>query len=303
LKLLLVGFDGLDYELLSEHLEKNPDAFLNKLGGTLCLMKPSEPITIPGWHEVFTGWSYHGTPKHVPRMWRILEAHYRVGMLGLPYTHPAKSINGWWVAGYPANPEMNICFPKHLVEPLLKNYVVDVMDVAPKPTCFEEWVEASDSVTARHLSLLFDLMMKRPVEVLLCQFSFPDHLAHLVGWQEELEHHEELVSYTYRAVNHVVEWLCGLFSPENLVLCSDHGFPQTSNHKDTGVAYFWGNDIHQASVEMRNIDLLPTLLFMLGVPPVQMEGEVKYEIFKSQVLSGEEEEMIKEKLRRLGYLE
>jgi len=47
-KLLFLGFDGMNYDTTKEFMEKNPDSFLSGLRGTLLKMTPEDELLRTG---------------------------------------------------------------------------------------------------------------------------------------------------------------------------------------------------------------------------------------------------------------
>lgn len=162
-KLLFLGFDGLDYDLLNEYLKSNKDALLNKISGSLLLMTPEDVglNTGPCWTTLYTGLSkeHHGikdcwgNPSKFrdfphPCVWDVFnENDFSVGLFGLPVTYPPKAIRRFWVSGFPTpvpktkfNDGAIIAFPSSIQEKYLGEHVVDLIQAGfGEKNNLEDW--------------------------------------------------------------------------------------------------------------------------------------------------------------------
>jgi len=363
-KLLFLGFDGLDYDLLNDSLRLNQDAFLNKIDGSLLLMTPEDDglSTGPCWATIYTGLAknHHGITSIWPNskafkslpfpcIWDILNEHdISVGLFGLPITYPPKAIRKFWVSGFPTpipktkfNDGAIIAFPSFIQEKYLSEHLVDMVQVGHGKNGLEDWgnpsvmgkravrwqddfrerkktnkqypYEICDAVLANQLPTIKRLFSDIPIDVAFIQFSFVDHMGHLLPPCPESR--STLLHVMYPRINKVIKDLWHFFKPENLVIASDHGFkgdattPSTNDpnygnpHSPEAVAYFHGpNIMKDYKCEFSNMDLMPTILFMLDIPHPKVDGKVHYDLFKSQQFSKKDKEEINEKLRALGYI-
>lgn len=341
----------MDYDITQKFLQDNPDAFLSGLNGVLLKMTPEDELmrTGPCWTTIYTGLSFEnhcimeawGEPakfrefKH-PCIWDVLNKHgVTTGLFGLPVTYPPKSIDGFWVSGFPTPPprtEYNpdgavISFPASIQFTHLRQHVVDIIQVMlNENNVIEDWgyPEPSGKIKADWQSGFYEKMRKDEnypykicvavyrrqlraikglfrdyhVDAMFIQFSFLDHVGHLEYTLSSL-----FPEKMYLLVDSIIKELYLHFNPDNFVIVSDHGF-KDKRHAREAVAYFQGEDINTDYMKnFSNMDVMPTVLFMMGVPSPPVDGIVHYGLFKSQYLSEEDEKHINEKLRVLGYIE
>jgi len=287
------------------------------LPGSLLCMKPTVPHTVPSWSEIYSG-SRVGEAgqstiwqKRLEYAWDIIGGKYRFGMLGLPHTYPAKLINGWWVAGYPATLKMtvDICFPKNIRErmdgyefSIVEEYKIGSWAVRTM-NAFDEVTGRNDEIVNNQIRLIKELYEEEPVEVLWVQFSFVDHLLHLIGWEDFHPFIKETTEYVYSKLDSVVEELYRHFQPKTLFICSDHGHPKPFQHHPEGILGIYGVHINDdVELTVNTCDLLPTMLYLLDIPR-KLQGEVIYALFQSHNITEEDHEIMKNQLKKLGYIE
>lgn len=156
-RLLIVGFDALDYHLFEEHAQ-----------GGLCVhsLLAETPVTGPSWTTIYTGMGRHrhgvtdlwgrrfsglrirnGTALvHakeallgrrdwrdfltrtystclVPYIWDYLnKAGVEVGLFNLPITFPPRKVKGFHVSGFPIPPKGSYVYPSKLQKLIPSNY-------------------------------------------------------------------------------------------------------------------------------------------------------------------------------------
>ena len=140
-KLLYLGFDGLDPDLLERH---DAEGVLKDF----CLLRSHSPVPItgPAWTSLNTGLSVEthkvaepwGRTKEGCRtfltmpevyFWNYLgAANIPCGVMNVPITWPPKVINGWMVSGPFVPNRKNILFPPDLFDPILAEYYPDMLN-------------------------------------------------------------------------------------------------------------------------------------------------------------------------------
>lgn len=285
-----------------------------------------------------------------PCIWDVLNKNdLSVGLFSLPVTYPPKAIREFWVSGFPTpTPKTKfnedgciISFPTGLQEKYLNEHIVDILQVGRwEKGSLEDWghpgggkiggnwqsvfyrrmkgneeypYDLCDAVYANQFSTIKKLFTDMPVDAAFIQFSFIDHIAHLLPICPETR--ETLREKMYPRVNAIIKDLWQFLNPENMVIVSDHGFKGDKKyakplatgyrtpHTKEAVACFYGpNIIENHKAEISNMDIMPTILFILDLAAPKTDGRVHYELFKSQHLSKEDEEEITRKLRALGYI-
>jgi len=142
LKLLYLGFDGLDPEILLKH--RGCAARLRDFA-VLRSFSPV-PITGPAWTSLNTGLKVetHGLNEPWGRVkegsktfaelpdfffWNYLNrAGFKCGVMNVPITWPPKVIDGWMVSGPFVPNRKNICSPPDLFDPVKANYYPDMLN-------------------------------------------------------------------------------------------------------------------------------------------------------------------------------
>jgi len=342
MKLLVLGFDGLDYDLLKAY----NSSFLNSLQGCLLQMTPEDPLmkSGPSWTTLWTGLSKetHGILKTVgdpdvwrefdrPCVWNVLNDNaLTVGAFNLPCTFPPKAIWKFFVCGFPTPPNSIYCFPRSLIQLLdLRGHIVDFLQVTIGETRDSGFVDddvqykkfinelydkleshpnylydLNDKIYLKQRDLIKELYTDKEVDVAIIQFSLVDHLGHFISHLPG----DPMKDYIYPKVEEIIKDMYSFFKPDNFIIVSDHGFKPmrqsgSPGHTAQAVAFFQGNNINvDYNKIISNLDFMSTLLFMLDIPHPPTEGQVRYGLFKSQHLSELDEAAIRQKMKMLGYL-
>jgi predicted AlkP superfamily phosphohydrolase/phosphomutase len=216
---------------------------------------------VVGWYELFTGVIYQHRTKQTKRLWNTLGEQYKVGVYLVPYTFPAKEVNGWMLSGYPAGDMTRVYHPHDLRDKV--KIPSDIVDYEGSVKPYTRMVKVNNGVLCNQLLTLLQLNTMYPVDVLFAQFSFPDHVQHLLGWEPHRKHYETMHRYILEKVNYVAKLLYDTTQPEYMALCSDHGSPCTLNHDPDGVAYYMDSTLGR-EVPLRSIDFTPVLMEMMN---------------------------------------
>ena len=151
-KVIVIGLDGADYELIKNLAEKGELPTFKRLfneGSYGRLQATTPPFTCPSWTSITTGVNpgKHGIfdfarydkflklaintsrDVKVPRVWDILGRYgLKSIVINCPVTYPATKINGIMISGMDS-PELNTkaCYPKAIYDFLRReNYCIDI---------------------------------------------------------------------------------------------------------------------------------------------------------------------------------
>ena len=318
---LILGLDGLDYNLLHAALPNMP--FFSKLMGESAwgMMLPDIALSPQSWSTIFTGVnerkhkvaSFH-TPLSrvsVATLWSILNYYDRnVGIFNVPMTYPPAVVKGYMVAGYPAP------FPGSEPDNLVRS-------IPPKG-------EGRANAWARHEWAWKEgarLIIARDPWCAIIGTSLPDEFGHghETSWVKGLHY---LTETAYPRLDRDVGLLVTTLQPQVLAIFSDHGWNSAVHsstlyepwhegitdkktkkpvskenwayHTKEAVAFFKGPNIEAEELPpFSNRDFLPTMLDIWNVHPgLQFDGQSvvnwKY--------TTEEAAGIAERLKALGYV-
>ncbi len=217
MRLLIIGFDGLDYYLTRDFLKRNPWTF------TLKKLKAKIPATGPAWASIYTGADVKthgitdiwGRPIEGSRsfedimgftFWQIIRNNgfsvYTDNLpltpAGIPFANDKRKDLVFWVEGDKKETFFNI----------IKN--------RPFRLVFEQ-------VKKNNQKLIEDYL-KKNVDLMFVQFSFVDRLFHTFRiYGEDLER-------IYTHCFEIAEKMYSELEPEHLLIVSDHGFCTKNNY-------------------------------------------------------------------------
>ncbi len=149
-KVLLIGLDGADPELLRKWISAGALPHLEKIamdGAFSSLRSTIPPFTYPAWSSLLTGVNpgKHGiidftcripnsydvrfinaTYRRKPTIFKTLsQAGMMVGAMGFPTMYPPESVNGWVISGFDSpvavNADASFCYPRELFQELEEN--------------------------------------------------------------------------------------------------------------------------------------------------------------------------------------
>jgi predicted AlkP superfamily phosphohydrolase/phosphomutase len=145
MKVLIIGLDGITFDLLGPWIEAGELPNLQKLmeqGASGKLRSTLPPISSSSWSSFATGvnpgkhglvdFVYPGADSYKVTMinaasrqtralWNWLnDAGYKVGLLGIPTTYPPEPVDGFMISGFLSpGPESEWAFPPELKQELL----------------------------------------------------------------------------------------------------------------------------------------------------------------------------------------
>lgn len=318
---LILGLDGLDYNLLKTALPNMP--FFSKLveESAWGMMRPDIALSPQSWSTIFTGVnerkhkvaSFH-TPLsrvHVPTLWSILNSYDRtVGVFNVPLTFPPAIVKGYMVAGYPA--------PYPASEP--------AGIVTGSPPVGEGRAKAWE----RHGWAWKEgarLAIEHAPWCAIIATNLPDEFGHghETTWTKGLTYLTEIV---YPRLDKDVDLLVAILKPTVLAIFSDHGWNSEvysstlyepwhegatdkgtkkpveradwAYHTKEAVGFFKGPNVKAERLPtFSNRDFLPTMLDIWNLPSgLQFDGASVVNWQRT----AEEAAAVKERLKALGYV-
>jgi predicted AlkP superfamily phosphohydrolase/phosphomutase len=257
-----------------------------------------------------------------PYIWDILNEHgLSCGVVTMPVTYPARKIKGYMIAGFPS-PRLSFTGDIAIPEDLIVDHsqVIRCSEIVPgmgysfhDKYTLDEDIELLKESELKKASLVPRLLQQQEVGALFVQYSGLDRIGH------ELNNYARRgVTYKHENILKFYDWFDAFCLPRILdvqaeyrVIVSDHGWKSYSKGQSTdnsdnlmiwgghdigGVVAINGPDIqNKTPIYCRNIDILPTVLDILGLPPVEVCG-------KSILIRSSEIEEINKQLSGLGYI-
>lgn len=266
IKLLILGFDGMSYRSIMSLIKELPslqDLTQSSQYGLLRSIKNPDdglPHTGPCWSTIYTGVlpQNHGVTEggwllsqkgysdiKTKTIWEIINEKFKLGLMTMPITYPAFPIEGWMISGFPSPPNFEKCvYPNKLIELVPKDFKIDYVEGSSSGIGIERYrytfnpVE-QDLIEESKIYLSEKLAQKYPTEVIAIGLTFLDRYGHTYPQYLENNNLHPYTRHAYRKVNHYLKLTLEKFNPENIVICSDHGFekfgiPSNCQHDDAG---------------------------------------------------------------------
>lgn len=274
MKLLMVGFDGLEPSMIT----KLPT--FGKFRKKLHLLRtvPST-MTEEAWGAMYTGRppseinviALSRDPDRVSTLkgigaQTIFEAlgaaGLRIGCIGMPMTFPVKNVDAFMVAGFPITAPQYRDDDEYFYPPAIKEIVLST---------YYAYLWANEKIPPRKEAVTFeaiDYSIKKELEKVtcvnqilrrLCCFDL-DFLAIGFSFTDIAAHCRRIypIDQTYKAADKVLQEICEVFEFDNLLIVSDHGLamvpwrgkpfrenPETT-HRRYGTCICVGRDIELA---------------------------------------------------------
>lgn len=254
LKLLFVGWDGADWELVRRWVDEGALPCLASLRawGCLCRLESVRPtITPPAWTSLYTGknpgkhgvfafhrlWPEDGRlvfapPSRAVTVFRLLEAGgLRTGVLNMPWTYPPEPLDGFMISGFGApSPERPPAHPPQAADLLLS--AAPSFEMYPTPVGPDHRLNAAAiDAQAELLAAAAPALVRRfDCDALFCATMLPDTVQHTFFGRRTAEtmdgrRIDDAIAYTYRqldaALAHLIEEVCD--DQTLIVVASDHG--------------------------------------------------------------------------------
>ncbi len=193
----------------------------------------------------FVGDSYFREPinsrwRRARALWHYMNAHgYRVGTVNIPITYPADRVNGFMVGGMmsPSVDARGFTYPPNLLKnyPRIREYRIDI-DGA-KHLDRDKFIEEVNRTIEERYNLFRYLLSKEDVDLFFGVFTSSDRFSHYM-WhffdpnhpyrknenEEEIKKYENSLLELYQKLDDYLGDLIDEFSPDNVVVVSDHGF-------------------------------------------------------------------------------
>ena len=261
----LVGLDGATWDLLDSLMAAGFLPRLQSLVGqgvrsTLASTYP--PVTALAWPSFYTGQNpgKHGVFSFVrrdaegrerivdarsvqtPALWDWVSAvGLRVGVVGVPVTYPARSVNGFMISGFLTPPAgMPACYPSDLLTSLDRDlgpwrFHVPPVEGAPTMIETERFVAGLMAATEQRITALQRLLDRFDPDLFVTVWMHPDTIQHSYWGYLHPEHpfytHPEAPALrqalrpAFLQLDAAIGALADRVLPEGaLVLMSDHGF-------------------------------------------------------------------------------
>lgn len=249
-RLILLGIDGASYAMIQKLATEGTLPNLQRLiqGGALKRMQSSIPEVSPvAWHSIITGGNpaEHGTfgfTDLAPGTYRTIfnglptlkmapfweqEGAGRSVILNVPFTYPARPLNGVHIAGYVALDLAKATYPPDLVPELERlGYRVDV-DSRKAHQSLTLFLKDLDKTLDARIAVYRHLWEHEDWQTLMLVVTGTDRLSHFL-WDAYLDpahrYHDAFIEYFQRVDAVVGEIADRMQEQDVLVMVSDHGF-------------------------------------------------------------------------------
>lgn len=336
---LILGIDALDPHLISDFLPFLPTfSWLSeKARWHLTHCDADIPNSPAGWSTIYSGlpskehgitdWDYiaeikgqwKGTTHLLPRtFWgEINQAGLSIGLMCPPLTWPALDVKGWAVAGFPTPYQFpdqmhNYQKPDELysseeikeLEPI--GHIVDVVQYKERDEKREldgPVVQAIESLPMLRLEYALRAFRKLSVDVGFIFFSYLDRLCHTLNKlcfsEREItpEQARDRLLWAYKKIDRTIALALYATNPDRVLIFGDHGHT-FSTHEPAIYDNQWISNEpcligHTAT----------TVTFILDSREKGGQGEdIPLTHIYEEILSVSDNEIIKDKLRQLGYI-
>jgi len=244
-KVLVIGFDGADWELIFNWANEGKLPNFKKLieqGVFGPLESTIPPITPPAWTSMTTGknprkhgipgfikmkytsngWSksmYTSKDKTSKELWDYIEKSI---VVNVPITYPPRNINGIMVTGMlTPSTDSEFTYPPEFKNELLEKipgYTIE-LDWAKYKGKEKEFIDRLYAMTKKRVDLFWYLFNNKPWKLMFFVFVGPDRIQHIFWGTKELE---EYWKYLDNFLGEVITKA----EKENihLFVVSDHGF-------------------------------------------------------------------------------
>lgn len=327
MKLLVIGIDGMsdraywDREIPMPFLRNS--LMPKSLYGTSVATVQQEtkedrlaPHTGPNWSSIYTGvdCSVHGIDYggwlrnhkshgdlRVQSIWYMIRDHYALALMGMPVTYPAFKCE-WMISGFPNSlVTKNSVWPEHMASGLIKKgFMVDYGDgeTSWRNKLHDDWRSGESKkffrIEFQKITMAQKLNSVSPVDVLAFGTTVIDKACHIFGLfsPQAIE--------TYKKVDKMVARLVEHFDPENVIICSDHGFQAVKARHAIEGFYLWYNKDHVPKEDnTMTVSILDIAGLILSVLEIELEtGKASVPIRYEQ----EDVVGIINRLKQLGYL-
>jgi predicted AlkP superfamily phosphohydrolase/phosphomutase len=278
-----VGLDAACWEYLNPLLEAGRMPTLQRLmnsgsWGTLHSTMP--PWTPTAWSSLVTGknpgkhgvfdmtWRRPGSYELIPTnanvrvgtpFWHYLNEHgLQVGLVNIPFTYPPQPVNGFMVTGFGTpSSARDVTYPPNLltwIEQKFGTYEPAVSAKVLQSAPPLEILETEIAHQTQQVQIAAELSQNHSIDVLIINLMLTDHANHKMP-------HMEQVQEAYCQADADLGDLIGAFSPDNVMLISDHG---SSRLQGDFLLYAWLRDqgyyVQKRNTAAQRVDALNWLL-------------------------------------------
>jgi len=289
--------------------------------------EPDYAFTGPSWMTIYTGQpaAVHGVTDlwgrpvngsrtfqtvREPFIWDVLNRHgLTCGVVTMPVTYPARPIKGYMISGFPS-PRLSVTGNVRVPSDFIVDHSQEIRKTTRLPGLGYSWhdvhpleedLELLKACELKKAAFVEELIQQQAVDVLFVQYSCLDRVGH------------ELNNYARRGQGYDLAHILGMYdwfdstlfpillriASDYLVITSDHGWQHGDGfgkHEPAGVFIARGEDIPQGlRTDCRNLDIAPTVLDILGLPPENVAGH-------SVLVRQSELDEVNQQLKGLGYI-
>ena len=249
-RIILIGIDGASYEMMSHLASGGTLPHMQRLieAGTFRRMTSSIPEVSPvAWNSIITGAdpAEHGVfgftdlapgtyrttfansyTADIPPFW-AREGNGRAVVINMPFSYPARPLNGVLISGFVALDLAKATYPPSLVPELKRmHYSLDV-DSSKAHQSPDLFLRDLDRTLEGRIAAYRHLWDSELWQTFVLVFTGTDRLSHFL-WDAYLDPahrcHEAFLDH-FRQVDAVVGEIADRLRPEDLlVIVSDHGF-------------------------------------------------------------------------------
>jgi len=248
-KVLVIGLDGADWDVIDPLMEKGEMPNLKKLmrngkKGDLRTTLPIEsPVawtsmttgTTPGKHGIY-GFLQKDEGSFVPttgedvreqRVWDYVGEEGEVRVMNIPQTFPPEKVNGSLVSSYLSIEERGYTQPESLQKDLEEiNYTIEVLKGGFEPNKEEEFLEKLNKTVETRTEAAKILMDRRDWKLSFITYTGLDRLQHYFWkYREEDGKYSGVINQHYKKLDgEIGELLEKTDENTTVVVLSDHGF-------------------------------------------------------------------------------
>lgn len=249
-KVAVIGLDGVPHSLLSQLMERDVMPYMRSLarnGSFMPMETTLPPVSSVAWssfmtarppdgHGIFgfTDLKPHSLRLHLPSfddlkcetIWGRLPDHFCV-VVNLPFTYPARPLNGLLIAGFVAPDFERAVYPDTLL-PWLRgqDYRIDVDAVKGRHDRAGLMSELFHALNVRE-RVVGALLRNQPWDLFVAVVTGTDRLNHFFfGAADDPDHpfHQDYLDYFRRVDSFVRAFHQELEGNTPFILLSDHGF-------------------------------------------------------------------------------
>ena len=249
-RLVIIGLDGMPYGLIKDLAEKDvmPNTRAIIENGVFSQMESSIPgISSVAWSSIITGTNpgQHGifgftdVPDGTYRLsfpnfsdlktlpfWNH-EGNGRAVIINVPFTYPARSLDGVLIAGFVALDLKRATYPASLIPKLNEmDYRIDV-DSSKAHQSLDLFLKDLDRTLQARIAAYRYLWDEENWQTFMLVFTGTDRLAHFLwnAYQDESHrYHSAFLDHLHQIDNVIGEIASRMNTGDSLLILSDHGF-------------------------------------------------------------------------------